>query len=1251
MRLLRFFALLAAGIGLTVRAESSWTWRGTEAPNNVTAFTGITLAELKTRIDSKTHYLAGEMAGSAFDGGIAQAADFWADAAEEDGSWTVQLQCVYKNDLRYVNLRLFDDGDGNIKATQVTQNWCSGIYAQQAFEGFVAVPNHPNSSWNPGVAHYHVCSLSIADINDCEASVGGTKYKTLNEAKKVAMAAPAGSPLKEVTLLRDKILWTSAYVENFTLVIPQGVTFTVANDDVANYGDPNAKILVKGTLHVNDGCHVTVGRNALELYAGCTVEGIGDSYGLLYVTTPTAIPVRDNPNSPDKTVTVDGDVMSNVNIAFDIDAGVYLKITGGVNPAGSTHTVTSIGDGTMAVEGSVGGRYTVWPSRDLDVGGITFGADYSVESYGGVIVNTDATNDRNGTKAQMNSLMMTDDTRLTGYSFGLVKRGYAATVVDLGGKTLTIDLRADGNWKTRNFYLANTSIKNGGEIVMAKGDLVLYYTSSEMKNGLLRLKSGAVLNLNGQTFSLNDFVNEGGAIAGTDSGSRMVIGGTLSGSVSLANLTLNDNATIRLKGAETLTVTSSCLVNGRVNVDLSDYLALDQAVLTLPDAATAQAFVTNAELTVPALRTGCSLVASGNEVRLHAVPKTLYWAAWRGTFWEHLGQQDVNGNHGVMRDAAGAIQAHLPNDTVVFDKAHYTVGGDHLATDYWHYDENLYIKNEVRPGTEVAWDLMILEGVTLKLGLCGARATGQNVVPGLKIYVAQGSTLELGYWGNTHHYQGVIRGGAVFGGTGVVTLGADLGDSLRIEGDVANGGEAGSPTLDLKGKELVLCGKAGGARTDVALTLTGFGALSAKNDNVHLTEDVDFGDSATLDAVEHVIACDRHVTFGDRIAVRLAAPPEGDSRIKVLSCRDAVLGEQGTDARVLVNGVPAPAFYELVCEADGVYVQEKRGVPISYSASACLGYDYRTMLANVTMTPPIEGVVVTAELLDADDAIVSTWKAPLDATGHATVLVGDEDAPLAPNADYCARISVGDTIVDTVSCFVGWPAEVGDKLAEVAGVAYASMREAGAASEATGRPIRLLTNVFFAPPPGKYALERNGWLVRMTNDMTLEGNDVLAPARVSHYTNGAADEIERYNFTFEGTWLGWALPWRTRRQIQSALLADNDLGTMTRWQAYVLGFPANEMVGNAVVEQARVVMTCEPSALPGQLCVGDECAVKGARESGVAVLRTLLRQTAEGMFSPVSEATTGSSVMTELDPEVDTAFYRLRYTFHFGQLD
>ena len=401
-----------------------------------------------------------------------------------------------------------------------------------------------------------------------------------------------------------------------------------------------------------------------------------------------------------------------------------------------------------------------------------------------------------------------------------------------------------------------------------------------------------------------------------------------------------------------------------------------------------------------AVRSDWKLVYRDGAVRLGRTgPMTLYWNDWRGTFWETAGGTDVHGNRGLGRDANGYVQEILPNDTVVFDKAHYQKDGVFAEqTDYWHYDENLYIKDEVQPGTSNDWDLKILEGVTLKMGLRGAKATGQNVISDLKIYVEEGSSLELGYWGNTHHYQGVIRDDVVFGGSGTIRFGADLGPSLRAEGDVlVKGGE--TPTMDLNGKELVLSG----ANASIEVNLTGFGAVTPTAAGIHLKGDVDFGNAATIDASTEAnrVTLDKSATFGANLTVKLTQAPTEGNPVKILALgAGATASFTDTAVRVLVGGQPVAAFYELFTDGDGDLAVRVKERQVAYGTATGAGYDFAGALVTVTMDPAIEDLPIAVTVGDR------VWTGTMGADGTGVVMVGDEDT-LLPSGTYAYTVTVG----------------------------------------------------------------------------------------------------------------------------------------------------------------------------------------------------------------------------------------------------
>lgn len=655
--------------------------------------------------------------------------------------------------------------------------------------------------------------------------------------------------------------------------------------------------------------------------------------------------------------------------------------------------------------------------------------------------------------------------------------------------------------------------------------------------------------------------------------------------------------TRKLSRAERWTVTaaelSAVLGGEKARLDLSDYLALDQNPVILPVGTSKEqvlTFLNNLTVVQPTIRPNASLAVSGTSLALTYAPMTLYWAAWRGTFWEHIGQTDVNGNHGLMRDEAGNINiAHRPNDTVIFDREHYT------SEDFWHWDENLYIKKEVVPGTSNEWDMKILEGVKLKLGFCGASASGQNLTQNFKIYVDEDSTLELGYWGNTHHKEGLLRENLTFGGAGTITLGDDMGASCRVKGDIkVAGGE--TPTLDVRGKELVVQGG------QIDVNLTGFGALSGSGT---ITTPITFN-NATINATDaNGFTFKNKTTFTGTLTVDMARAPTDEELVKICTKGDggSFNFTEGIDVLVRVNGSIRPAFYTLVTDTDGNLCVKVAPTQITYDAEVVLGYDYKTMICRVTMTPAIEGVVATVTVNYVDKEL-TTWSAPvvgMRGSGRAEVMVGDADDNFAPGT-YSMIVSVGGYTYTVLNFTLA--AQNDGNLATVDGVGYKTMREAVAAAEAArgtvNGTIKLLTNVFFAPPPGNYTIERGEYDIYITNDMEMSAQGsavtIKAPEAIDHYHAWVGSP-----FVIEGNWLGVALPWKTRKEIQNTLSRDagNDNG-LKPYEAYVLGLPAKTWATDKPI--AYGVQTNNPNTIE----LTDGLTTKSVEKTGVVVTKKLI---------------------------------------------
>ena len=147
-------------------------------------------------------------------------------------------------------------------------------------------------------------------------------------------------------------------------------------------------------------------------------------------------------------------------------------------------------------------------------------------------------------KNAITSLILQHDSTIGGeYALGLSATSKGATTADLAGYTLTVN-------KTGNFNLCNATISNGGTIDVVKGNLLTWGTASTMSDGTLKLGSTATAELNAN-LTVRDLVNGGATISGA---SVLTVNGTLSGGGKIPKLTMGNDATIKLSGAEKLTV-------------------------------------------------------------------------------------------------------------------------------------------------------------------------------------------------------------------------------------------------------------------------------------------------------------------------------------------------------------------------------------------------------------------------------------------------------------------------------------------------------------------------------------------------------------------------------------------------------------------------------------------------------------------------------------------------------------------------
>ena len=201
----------------------------------------------------------------------------------------------------------------------------------------------------------------------------------------------------------------------------------------------------------------------------------------------------------------------------------------------------------------------------------------SVRLEDGATLKNDRTNIRNDTHQITNFILDGDATVNVVKFFGLCGSLDAATTLNIGEHTLTVD----GN----GFWLVNTTIEGGGEIV-ANGVLSVPKGSSSGADCTLTIASGGTLHGNG-TLSVKNFTNNG-IINNTD---MLTVTGTLTPANEIPRLTLASGATIKATGTAQV-VSTEFSASGTITVDASeiDALTLKAAgetgipVLTVPTA-------------------------------------------------------------------------------------------------------------------------------------------------------------------------------------------------------------------------------------------------------------------------------------------------------------------------------------------------------------------------------------------------------------------------------------------------------------------------------------------------------------------------------------------------------------------------------------------------------------------------------------------------------------------------------------------
>ncbi|MBO7483472.1 MAG: hypothetical protein J6U17_06280 [Kiritimatiellae bacterium] len=177
-----------------------------------------------------------------------------------------------------------------------------------------------------------------------------------------------------------------------------------------------------------------------------------------------------------KATVADGTVQFSGRVLMDIDVedGATLKL-GAASGFGSTGAAPS------------GKTITIKSGGTIELNGIEGCNDYTLA--GGTLRNS-GTALGTGNRQTRNLTLTANSTIDAGSNFGLVGSGYAATTINLGGNTLT-------KTGAGSFWLYNTTVSNGGSIVIEAGSLVPYGTVNApvpitiSDNGVLDLKATA----------------------------------------------------------------------------------------------------------------------------------------------------------------------------------------------------------------------------------------------------------------------------------------------------------------------------------------------------------------------------------------------------------------------------------------------------------------------------------------------------------------------------------------------------------------------------------------------------------------------------------------------------------------------------------------------------------------------------------------------------------------------------------------
>ena len=249
-------------------------------------------------------------------------------------------------------------------------------------------------------------------------------------------------------------------VDNLT--IPAGTT--------ANLDRTETIVINEGTVFDVNGGHLKLPAGLLGYDKAFTVTNSAEQVGTL------EIEVAEGETCVNTVMALTG------NVKFlKTGAGTFTASRSGQTYTGGTEVGAGVLKpaliGTDRPYGANQSQVKVKSGATLDVDGKTDFYSYQIVLDGGRMRNVGA--DIADTTAQFANIRLDDDSSIDAtMSVGLIGSGYAAASLDLGGNTLTIDIGSG-----KNFYLANTEVRNGTVDVASGGYLQTGRSGNATANG------------------------------------------------------------------------------------------------------------------------------------------------------------------------------------------------------------------------------------------------------------------------------------------------------------------------------------------------------------------------------------------------------------------------------------------------------------------------------------------------------------------------------------------------------------------------------------------------------------------------------------------------------------------------------------------------------------------------------------------------------------------------------------------------